>query len=270
MGKLNKPLLIFVALLTAGLLQGCSTHPVKSEDDILNDIQTNDEYFFLYNLEITDYTIISRFTSTERMTDDIKLYVAAKCEDFTYEANYALNFLLYDDGWKLNSFEKVDSYYSASHSISEEDISKGFWTADIGFGPGNFGWIGEVSHTEVSGNRQEYLYHGGYREGYALLEYDVNIPCRFTPEYGWYAEWYDVRYALTEISWDDLCGEWYYEDNGNLVWFNIISTETLKNDRGEIRQNHLVLNLEYKVDCDKFGTWHQDSFHGESNGIIQM
>ncbi len=266
MRKLHKLLLCLIAILTAWLFQGCNAHPVKSEENILSDIKGNDEYFALYNLKIADYAIISRLTSTERMTDDIELNVTASSEDFSYTAKYSLNYLLYDNGWILNAYEKTECDYSASKSMSQHTVKEGL----LNLAPNTFDVLDCISFTNAIDNRQEFKFRGEVQNGYIRLYYDINVPCQFSPESGWAVKWRDTERSLSEVSWDSLCGEWEYQDGKNSVWFNIISVEALKSDNGKLSHDHLIVNLEYKIDCDKFGTWHRDSFHGTSDGITPV
>ena len=81
----------------------------KSEADIRVDIQKEDRCFSDYSLKIKSSTITKRQTNQDDKTDYVWVELTAENDAFTYQAEYELMYVLYNDGWLLEKFKNTAS-----------------------------------------------------------------------------------------------------------------------------------------------------------------
>ena len=89
-------------------LYGCGNDNMleRTEDQISNDIQKEDDYINTYNLEIDSISISKRQTNIEDKNDYIWCDIDASNDKFSYSAKYEITYILYNDGWDLETFNK--------------------------------------------------------------------------------------------------------------------------------------------------------------------
>lgn len=117
------PVLLFAVLL---LLSGCSAS-AKSEKEIVADLRQSSE-FIGEAVKIDDYEIIKRQTDKNNNTDLIYITVTINEDELNCTLSYIMQYILYNDGWKL---ESVNRYFDGVWSIGGlttdhilEDIKK--------------------------------------------------------------------------------------------------------------------------------------------------
>lgn len=232
-----------VMMVVPTLLSGCSTVKTpKSEKEIIADIVANDSYFSNYGLKISEYSILSRLTSTERMTDEIEVQVQAECDSFTYKAEYSLRYLLYDDGWVLDDDIGCQSSYAAKNTVSQSEADS--------IAKQNYGTVEFIS-LDVGTNSSTFYYTTNVSEGYVLEEKLVTIQYSFRPSSGWT---YKISDSNTgNITWD-ITGEWYYEDDDNNIWVRVESIDDT------------AITCEYKISLRE-SRW---SLNEESDGVVAL
>lgn len=239
---------IVLLLFIISLLSGCSAQQQpKSESDIVADITANDAFFSDYGLEVSEYTILSRRTSTERMTDEVEVEVHSECESFTYESNYVLSYSLYDDGWALDDCQKGETSWAATESVPQseaDDIARQHYGDDVTF----------ISRDD-SENASDICYSANVSEGYAIVQHAVVLQYYFSPEHGWN---YEISDQPTDsVTWDIL-GEWYYDDAGSYLWIDIKSVDDYS------------MTMEYDLKCSSFGYHGKTTGNFTSNGIVTV
>lgn len=124
---------ILICAVISLTFAGCGETEV-SKTQIWEDILAQDNFFEEYGLEITDKEITQRKTMVDQKYDDIYAVVTARNSDCVYEAEYSLNYVLYDDGWLLEDYFK-ETYNTTPRtscplSISEEYIREQ-WNDEI-------------------------------------------------------------------------------------------------------------------------------------------
>lgn len=125
--------IVLVLALISLVFAGCGETKV-SETQIWEDIIAQDNFFEEYGLEITDKEITQRKTMVDQKYDDVYAVITARNSDCIYEAEYSLNYILYDDGWLLEDYFKegynTTPRTSCPLSISEEYIREE-WNDEI-------------------------------------------------------------------------------------------------------------------------------------------
>ncbi len=241
---------IVLLLFIISLLSGCSAQKKpKSESDIVADITANDTLFSDYDLEVSEYTILSRRTSTEKMTDEVEVEVHSECESFTYESNYVLSYSLYDDGWALDNCQKGDASWTAVESVPQseaDDAARQHYGDDVTF----------ISRDD-SENASDICYSANISEGYAIVQHTVLLRYYFSPEHGWD---YEITDQPTDsVTWDIL-GEWYYDDGSSNIWIDIKSVDDE------------TITMEYDMNCSNLGYFGSTRTTGNftSNGVVTL
>lgn len=92
---------LLLCMTLAMMLTGC-TEKAKSEKEIVADLRAS-EQFISENLEISDYEIIKRQTDPENHSDVVYLTVRSDDPDLTCALTYKVSYILYNDGWILES-----------------------------------------------------------------------------------------------------------------------------------------------------------------------
>lgn len=241
---------ILLLLFIISLLSGCSAQKKpKSESDIVADITANDTLFADCGLEVSDYTILSRRTSTERMTDEVEVEVHSECESFTYQANYTVNYSLYDDGWALDDCQKGNASWVAAESVPQSEADEAVRQ--------HYGDTMTFVSRDDSENASVLCYSRNISEGYATLQHSVFFQYRFSPERGWE---YEISDQTTDFVTWDILGEWYYDDGNSNLWVDIKSVDDE------------TITLEYDMHCLKLGFLGSTRVTGDftSNGVVTL
>jgi len=249
-------------LLTVALcLTACGGSSTKSESDISADIQATDSYFSTYGLTVDSIEITKRQTNDADKTDYVWVSIEASNDDFRYNANYSLTYVLYNDGWMLEDFWIEDESYLALHpeTVTQEraegDIAS-WGYSDIQF----------VNRTEYD-NEVCLTYTASKTEYYLKTVYDISAVYEFSPDCSW--DWcYPTETIREQIP--DVVGEWrytHYRDNGELMedyYVNITDVDMVNNS----------ISLEYSF--IGYTIYHRSSFlnnkdvNFNSNGVITV
>lgn len=91
---------ILLCSLCVLVLTSCGAS-TKSEKQILEDLQAEDFMLYHYKWDDVDMEIIKRQTNEDDKEDFVWCSVKAETDDFTYENEYELKYVLYNDGWLL-------------------------------------------------------------------------------------------------------------------------------------------------------------------------
>lgn len=240
------------------LLPGCSGNKAKSEADIINDIVANDDYCSNYNLEVESYTIISRLTSTERMTDDIEILLTAVCDEFSYSTTYSVNYLLYDNGWILNDIDckswSVTPLYCSITELDANSVALNA-TAELSLDYSECNLFDSVLNLDSCTN--EFVYHAVREEGYTKTVDTFNVLFRFNPNRGgWYLDDVTIDYGVED--WNVL-GTWNYHNSRSDMELTIhqIANETIQ----------VEYDFSYECPVDSFYGYYMESFNFKSDGV---
>lgn len=107
---------MLLVMLSACLLCGltaCGNKAVEpvSKEQISSDVQARDAYFAKYDLEVTYVSILQRQTNTDNKIDTttVRCSVNASNSDFSYSAEYEMEYVLFKDNWALENYNKESS-----------------------------------------------------------------------------------------------------------------------------------------------------------------
>ena len=151
---------------------------------------------------INESQISKRQTNEDDKTDFVWIDVSASNEDFSYTASYELTYVLYNDGWQLEDYEQIDSWFQAKttceKSIADAAIGKDYDSYTL------------VSSSDVEGNTMTFSYIADkVVSEYLSQQYQISVTCRFYVSSGWVVD--TVSQSLSNETWN-FCGNYYYED----------------------------------------------------------
>lgn len=115
-------LMFCLSLLILLLLYGCSPS-ARSEDQIKADIQERFYPLRDRNMKINSFNITQRKTQTDRKMDDIDVSLKATGDGFVYTAKLHCFYVLYDQGWSLESLSKTSEEYTPTSGPSDKVLS---------------------------------------------------------------------------------------------------------------------------------------------------
>lgn len=213
-----KKLLFFLILVIYSLLllTSCGGPKEKSETDILNDIQGQDDFFVDYELIIEDYNIIKRQTNPDDKTDYVWVEINASNDEFTYDAAYELIYVLYNEGWQLENFNISAQSYEASDYdfITQADADMAI--SEAGYDEYTY------EYRDTSINQVTFYYAASISEMLLRTDYAVRVNYTFYPQGGW---------RRTSIENDvlgycpDLVGTWKSTEYDMDLTVNVLSLE---------------------------------------------
>lgn len=106
---------ILLVCLICGLSACGGKTNEKTENQISKDIQTQDNYFSSCNLKVKSFSITKRQTNPKDKNDFVWCKVTASNSDFLYSAEYKVTYVLYNDGWILEEYNKESSSIEPSY-----------------------------------------------------------------------------------------------------------------------------------------------------------
>ena len=101
-----------------------------SDTTIQSDIENQNE-FVTHNIDITKIETIKRQTNVSDKEDIIYIHVEGQSENFSVTRNYKLLYVLYNEGWLLESMEPYvgEGYYDsiiALHGVDSKIVEEDF------------------------------------------------------------------------------------------------------------------------------------------------
>lgn len=112
-------LLSFMVLILI-LLSGCSPS-AKSAKEIIADLQQNPA-FLSQTVEIDSYEIIKRQTDKNNNSDLVYIMVTINEEKLNCTLSYIMQYILYNDGWILESVERYEDGPWSISGLTEEQV----------------------------------------------------------------------------------------------------------------------------------------------------
>lgn len=143
MKKVRVILLTFMLLGLAVAASGCGPAS-KSERAIADDLAEVDECIQEFDMEITDWTVDKRQTNSEDKTDYIWISIEADCDFFSYTADYTAEYVLYNDGWALENYTRVDYQYDRFDTVSEDIVARDLAEQEYRFSDLNLQVVGQT------------------------------------------------------------------------------------------------------------------------------
>lgn len=229
-----------------------SGKPAASEAEMVSEIISRDNMIRNYNLQVDSSTISKRQTNTEQKTDYIWIDLNASNSDFSYSAEYCLEYALYNDGWLLEDYSKSNSSYEAKNysSITIEQAEQEIRSLD--YDQWKFEDRQELFNCVV------FTYSASTNRYYQEMNYTVIITFTFTPGDSW--DNVVHQEIITDTKWD-IIGEWRYQDSQNDLYVKISDVDLAA------RKISLEYDLHTVIDRGIFYDGLSQK-HQKSNGII--
>ena len=107
----KKILFVGILALSVFLLSSCGKAEPKTEAEIEQELIANDLLCCQYEMADIEFVtrefhIEDRKTSSENGTDEILCELYCDTNEFSYIAQYRMNYFYYDQGWTLKNLEK--------------------------------------------------------------------------------------------------------------------------------------------------------------------
>lgn len=184
----------------------------------MKDVAQIDSYVEEYGLSIDSYKITKRQTNPERKTDYVWISFVASNSDFTYQASYELEYVLYNDGWLLEDYDDISSNYRPNYGLSRETFGDEVMaTLDYD--------SYEYSGTAEEGNAIEFYYHAETTEYYLTSVEQVCICYTFRPSDNWGKP--DITTEEIRLT-PDLIGTWRYTSYDMDLTIEVLSLEPIE------------------------------------------
>ena len=220
---MKKIIAVLLLVGLVGVLCSCG-HSAKSESDILSDLQEIDDFFQDYNLSVDSSEILKRQTNQNDKTDYVWIEFNASNDDFAYYASYELTYVLYNDGWLLEDWDRDSWSYYGLHPESVEQAAADNVMSQQGYDEFTFNGRYEDRNQVI------FDYIAYKEEYYVQTTYDVTVCYNFSPR----SLWNEYELSESELSAvPDVLGEWVYDDGHKRYSVNFISVD-LENETAEL------------------------------------
>lgn len=203
---------ISIILLLAMLVMCCTacSNLAKREKEIAKDISKKDSMFKKFSLDIKEYEVTKRQTNKEEKTDYVWITLEGANKEFEYIVDYKLVYVLYNDGWKLENYELLDSSYKALKSFDpskeEKKLSKEYDNLTL------------VDTTKKK-NKTTLIYTAEENSEFLTTLVEIKVSAEFTP-----SSWKVVSTDKTEVEKRlNIIGEWMYTDKDGRYYYMHIS-----------------------------------------------
>ena len=209
-------------LIAIFCFSGCSSNSAVGEDVILQDVIINDNYFVDYGFEIQSNEITKRQTNEETKTDYIWLTVSSENEDFTYNSEYTLKYVLYNDGWLLEEFDEVseECVYKRPEEITDDVVKNEL---------SEMGYIDIViENIPERDDGSVFLMISAFKdENFTRKEYSLTMNCNYyLHSDDWQIEIDSHMDAITlSDKVNNSVGEWIYTDGVSDYYINILDID---------------------------------------------
>ncbi len=115
----RKSIVLFLLICCALLLCGCASEEVKTEEEILADMQERKLPEECEGAAISGIEILKRQTNQEDKQDIVYVTIQAETETAKLVRSYELEYNLYDEGWILDGAERYDEGENSTTALSE-------------------------------------------------------------------------------------------------------------------------------------------------------
>lgn len=188
-----------------------------SQEKLQEQICQQSEVFQSYqDLKLVSFEITGRRTSIEDGTDSISCKVEAETGDFTYSANIALIYILYDQGWLLDDMIVSDEIYLPLQSTVTQEMADAM-AATLDFDE----VVADGRQTFLEDGADVFYYQAKEYNGYWVVESFLMLIYEFDPEQGWVYKEYDFTTDSEHWNLEKLCGTWRTEQAGMDGYFEI-------------------------------------------------
>lgn len=215
--KLKKVTLILAVLCLLLFITGCADN-AKSEKEICEEI----EQFFLndysnYTFNDVTVSIDQRQTNADDKTDFVWASVYAKNDDLEFVGSYTATYVLYNDGWVLESCHLEDSDYVLLRPTVTEDQAKNAARDEF---PATYDSLTCLTrYTNLDYNEDLFYFEGRYSDGYLTTADTIEVEYFYNSGTNKWALAHVYRISSSKI-WDVL-GKWEYNSGNDSMWLYV-------------------------------------------------
>lgn len=119
----KKSFVLFLLMCCALLLCGCTSQAVKTEEEILADMQERKLPEECEGAVISGIEIIKRQTNQEDKQDIVYVTMQAESENAKLVRSYKLEYNLYDEGWVLDTVEQYSEGENSTTALGDPPVS---------------------------------------------------------------------------------------------------------------------------------------------------
>lgn len=203
----RKIVVLCLALCCALLLFGCaSTEAVKSEQEILADLQEKGMPEENPDAEITSLEILKRQTNEKDKQDLVYVTIQAETETVQYVRSYQVEYGLYDSGWVLDSVSRFEDGENKAIPLTEP----GDELIDAFFREFNAGV--EAHNAEYANESKKYTISNPPYSSWEITQRDVDLESGTATLYGTASR--ETPFLITHeafavpIGFDETYGIW--------------------------------------------------------------
>lgn len=217
----NCPRILFVLVLFLALT-GCSGPSVRTEAEIMEDLQNHSSFYSAQPVEITNIEILKRQTDQDDKIDTVYATIEASNDSIQCSLSYELTYGLYDQGWILDNVARYDGEESSWSIVPLQAYPEELCNADI---------LQMYCYGRWS-NETEVLDYGA-ESSLESFNADENYSmCTFISScYSEYPYLKESRQIKTTYVFDPTMGDWYFANadilDADMDWSNMYGTWNL-------------------------------------------
>ena len=119
---------IICIIMIIFIIRACVSlsHSLMSESDVARDAWNNCEFFNIFehhNMQLENYEITNRQTSTENGTDTVFISIFSTSAQLEYQADYVVRYRLFDDGWHFDRVEANSVIFVPTYDFTGDWVS---------------------------------------------------------------------------------------------------------------------------------------------------
>lgn len=205
---------VLIGLILATVLflfGGCSSGVL--EGDVRADIIKWDSYFSYFDLDVDSYQITKRQTNIEDKNDFVWASISGSNDDFSYYADYMLEYRLYNDGWILEYANCLNSGYTAL--CSPQRIDENGYGSDsylLNKKPGgstnvDYEFLSSTQYGNEATIVYTYTYYGSDIQ-YVDSTYRYTFDAEYNPFSGWTFSGGRSEFVSRKVAPDRLIGKY--------------------------------------------------------------
>ncbi|MBQ2661760.1 MAG: hypothetical protein IJF80_03800 [Clostridia bacterium] len=247
-------LLLFVILFSA-----CSgTKAVKEDSEVAEDVMNYVALYHECDFSLDSYSIQKRQTNPENKTDYVWIEIVATNEECNYVANYEVEYVLYNEGWLIETCQllnnEVDAYQPPEELFEQIMVEQSIGAFQMANGLDYYGdnrYIAEF--VEVDSNYNEYL----------SMTYITSVEANYRLYTGWELFILERENASATIKAEKFMGTYKCSGSFNLGWDDYDAEITVfKVDEDYIYYKYYI--------CVDWDTRHREPTKLEGEGKISI
>lgn len=207
--------MLILLILTSVSLSGCNS--ATSNKKVIEDVLEYDSYYSSFDLNVTKSEITKRQTNDTEKTDYVWVSIKAANDDFSYSADYKVTYIQYNDGWRFENCDTLNSSYSVKGTIDDSVAERCLKEEYDSY---------EQVDKNQNGNDAYFTYDVEVNDGYLTKQCTIKLVYSYSPATSWKLK--DSKESNT-INKLNIIGEWMFADEYGREYYVHVS-DTSSND----------------------------------------